>query len=113
MFYGDIMILKVQKNKDKESIINIPLITEIIGDGEVKVTVDPVDSALSGGTYVFAVVGVGKTIITIDKVEEFTHVGNLATIRIDETRIGALGNTTGQSIKLKLPKFHLVKSRCG
>jgi len=47
--------------------------------------------------------GVGKTVATIEKVENFSHITTLATIRIDETRIGALGNTAGQSIKLTLP----------
>jgi hypothetical protein len=83
--------------------IRIPLLTKITAEGEARITVDPRDSAITGGTYVFAVSAEGKTVTTIEKIEEFFDVGNLAAIRIDETRIGALGYTTGQSIKLKLP----------
>jgi hypothetical protein len=83
--------------------IRVPLLTRITAEGEARITVDPRDSAITGGTYVFAVSAEGKTVTTIEKIEEFFDVGNLATIRIDETHIGALGNTAGQSIKLKLP----------
>ena len=83
--------------------IRVPLLSKITAEGEAKVTVDSRDSSISAGTYVFAVAGVGKTVATIEKVENFSHITTLATIRIDETRIGALGNTTGQSITLKLP----------
>ncbi len=83
--------------------IRIPLLSKITSEGEAKVMVDPRDSSVSAGTYVFAVAGAGKTIATIETVESFSHIADLATIRIDETRIGAFGNTTGQSITLKLP----------
>lgn len=83
--------------------IRVPLLTKVTGEGEAKVEVDPRDSAVTGGTYVFAVSAEGKTVTTIEKVNKFGgRYGSLATIRIDETRIGALGNDT-QTIKLKLP----------
>lgn len=83
--------------------IRVPMLTEIKDEGEAKVTVDPRDSAVTGGTYVFAVSAEGKTISTVEKVNKFGgRYGTLATLRIDETRIGALG-TEDQVIKLKLP----------
>lgn len=83
--------------------IRVPMLTEITEEGEAKVTVDPRDSAVTGGTYVFAVSAEGKTISSIEKVNKFGgRYGSLATLRIDETRIGALGSEE-QTIKLKLP----------
>jgi hypothetical protein len=83
--------------------IRVPMLTEITEEGEAKVTVDPRDSAVTGGTYVFAVSAEGKTISSIEKVNKFGgRYGSLATLRIDETRIGALGSEK-QTIKLKLP----------
>jgi len=85
-------------------IIKIPLLTKVKGDGEAKVTVDPRDSAVTGGTYTFAVSATGKTITTIAEVNKFSSTGELATIRIDETRIKALGGSTDIRFKLP-PKF--------
>ena len=98
----EITIKSITGNEDKIE-IRIPLLTKIIAEGEAKVTVDCRDSRVSSGTYVFAVARIAKTITTIEKIKEFSNVGDLATIIIDETLIGALGNTTGQSIKLTLP----------
>lgn len=85
------------------------LITEITGDGEAKVTVDPRDSAVSGGTYVFANAASGATVASIEKVVSFERSNTLGTIQIDETRIGALGTGDNQVIKIKLPpKFSWV-----
>ena len=98
----EITIKNITGDEDKIG-IRIPLLTKIIAEGEAKVTVDCRDSGVSSGTYVFAIAATGKAITTIERIEEFSHVGSLATIIIDETRIGALGNTAGQSIKLTLP----------
>lgn len=85
------------------SVIIVPMLTKITAEDEAKVTIDPRDSAVTGGTYVFAVASAGATITTIEKVNTFGgRYGKLAPIRIDETRIGALGYET-QTIKLKLP----------
>jgi hypothetical protein len=85
------------------SVIIVPMLTKITAEDEAKVTIDPRDSAVTGGTYVFAVASAGATITTIEKVNTFGgRYGKLAPIRIDETRIGALGYEA-QTIKLKLP----------
>lgn len=97
-----ILGITIDNITDKVEII-VPLLTKITAEGEAKVTVDPRDSAVTGGTYVFAISAEGKTITTIEKVKKFGgRYGDLATIRIDETRIGALGSVK-QVIKLKLP----------
>jgi len=80
----------------------IPLITEIVGEGEAKVTVDSRDSSVSSGSFVFANSAEGKTIVSISEVNSFSRRGNLASIEVDETRIGALG-VAAQSVKIKLP----------
>ncbi|MGI6307700.1 MAG: copper amine oxidase N-terminal domain-containing protein [Dethiobacteria bacterium] len=85
-----------------KQVLQIPLWTEITGDGEAKVTIDSRDSAVSSGTFVFANSAAGKTITSISKVNSFSRRGNLEAIQIDETRIGALG-IAAQSVKIKLP----------
>jgi len=101
----------INSSSDDIDIIKIPLLTKVKGEGEAKVTVDPRDSAVTGGTYVFAVSAVGKTITTIADVNKFSTTGELATIRIDETRIGALGKDGNQVIKLKLPPKFIWSAR--
>jgi len=85
-----------------KQVLQIPLWTEITGDGEAKVTIDSRDSAVSSGTFVFANSAAGKTITSISDVNSFSRRGNLASIEIDETRIGALG-IAAQNVKIKLP----------
>lgn len=88
---------------------NIPLYFEVDGaEGEVKVTVDPRDSILSGGQYTIAVVGEGKTTASIASVKTIKDGGSIDDIRIDETSIGALYSdgdyvTKPQKITLTLP----------
>jgi hypothetical protein len=95
--------ITITDNPDAQIIIIVPLMTKITAEGEAKVTVDPRDSAVSSGSYVFAVAAKGATITTIEKVNKFGgRYGELATIRIDETSIGALGSEE-QVIKFKLP----------
>jgi len=111
-FYGDnILSLEVMKNAG-DLTIKVPLISKVDGEGNVEVEVDGRDSPISSGTYVYAVSAAGKTITSISKVNKFAgRTGELALIRIDETRIGSLG-TSNQAIKLKLPpKF--VWSKAG
>ncbi|MGI6307704.1 MAG: copper amine oxidase N-terminal domain-containing protein [Dethiobacteria bacterium] len=83
--------------------IKVPLLAKITAEGQVRVVVDPLDSLVSKGTFVFAISAAGKTKATIEKVNKFGgRYGKLATICIDESSIGALGNED-QTIKLKLP----------
>jgi len=103
-FYGDkILSLTIEKDNPKDVIIKIPLITKVDGEGDVKVKVVPQKGRVTAGSYVFAVSGKGETITSlIGKVAKFYRERDLATIRVEETRAGALGNEK-QNIKLKLP----------
>ncbi|MCT4618985.1 MAG: copper amine oxidase N-terminal domain-containing protein [Marinisporobacter sp.] len=81
----------------------IPMLVEMKGKGDAKVTVDPRDSVISGATYTIAVGAGGDTTASIDDVEDFTDNVTIKDIEIEETNVGALGNMTGSKIKLKLP----------
>jgi len=105
--------ITITDNPEAQIIIKVPLITKITAEGEAKVTVDPRDSAVSSGSYVFAVAAKGATITTIEKVNKFGgRYGDLATMRIDETSIGALGSEE-QVIKFKLPPKYSWGSTAG
>ncbi|MEC1781366.1 copper amine oxidase N-terminal domain-containing protein [Schinkia azotoformans] len=83
----------------------IPLYFEVDGaEGDVKVTVDPRDSVLSGGQYTIAVIGGGKTTASIASVKTIKDGGQIDDMRIDETSLGALYNDGAkQKITLTLP----------
>ncbi|QGG47190.1 copper amine oxidase N-terminal domain-containing protein [Heliorestis convoluta] len=88
----------------KSQTFHIPLNVDLDNaSGEIKVTVNPMDSAVSSGTYTFAVVESGGTIATVGEKRDVTR-GNAhgATITIDEARIGALDPGT-QEFRLRLP----------
>lgn len=80
----------------------IPLLCDVTAAGQVQVTVLPVDSPVSGGTFTFANATGGDTVATISKVEKFSNFVDLPAIIIDETSIAALAGA-GKSIKLRLP----------
>lgn len=99
----------------------VPLYFEVDGgSGELKVTVDPKGSTLTGGQYTFAVVGEGNTTASISKVETIGDGGKIGTIRLDETSIGALydadydlnvnASAKKQKIQLRLPSDFQWKS---
>ena len=86
---------------NKEMFI-FPLVTEITGDGEAKVIVEGLDSAISSTTHVFANAASGATVASISKVNSVARRGTIGDIIIDETRIGAIKDGK-QNIKIKLP----------
>jgi len=69
--------------------------------GDITVTVDPIDSTVTGGTYTFAVVKGGKTTAVAESVEKIGQTGTGGIIRIDETAVGAIAGA--QTVTLKLP----------
>ena len=70
--------------------------------GEVAVSVEPIDSAVTGGSYAFLVAGEGKTTAIAESVETIGKSGTGGVIRIEETYIKSIGD--GQErLKLKLP----------
>ena len=85
--------------------LQLPLITEVQRDGEARVTIDALDSAVSSGTFTFAVGARGETITTVDEPQTVQR-GNrqeAATIIIDETSAGALREGR-QEFRLRLPR---------
>ncbi|MCT4618984.1 MAG: copper amine oxidase N-terminal domain-containing protein [Marinisporobacter sp.] len=84
-------------------VYTFPMLAEAQGTGALKVTVDPRDSVITGGTYTFANAADGDTVATIDSVEDFTDNVTIKDIQIDETKIGAIGSVTNSKVKLKLP----------
>lgn len=87
--------------KDK---ITVKLDVEIDGaDGDITVTIDPMDSAVSKGSYVFARVAGDNSTARALSVETIGDSGGYAgDIRIEEASVGSLGNGY-QYIKLELP----------
>ncbi len=94
--------LKKASGLKKDDEIRIPLFVAMDGKGEAKVTLEPMDSAISGGTYTFAIGAGGDTITTIDSVESFADICEVATIQIDEAAVKAMGSSSKSKIKLKL-----------
>jgi len=72
----------------------IPLVTKITADGEAKVTINPLNSKVSAGTYVFANGGSGSTKTTIADTADFPDELKLETIIIDELKAMSLPHNT-------------------
>lgn len=101
--------LRIDTQLSKTQEAQIPLFYKIDGaEGEVKVTVDPRDSKISGGQYTIAVVGTGKTTASISSVKTIKDGGTIDDIRIDETSIGALWSSDYAASKNKAQKFTLT-----
>jgi len=87
----------------KDDEIRVPLFVSMDGKGDAKVTIEPMDSNVSGGTYTFAVGAGGDTITTIDDIESFADAKEIKTIQIDEAAIKAIDRNKDRKVKLKLP----------
>lgn len=70
--------------------------------GEIKATVDPMDSTVTGGSYTFAIVKGGNSTAVAEEVKKIGETGTGGVIRIDETAVGSLGDGQ-ESVTLKLP----------
>lgn len=86
-----------------DQFIEVPLRVEMGDAGEAKVTVDPMDSTISAGTYVFAVAGSGDTITSIEKANTITSGDKIKPIQITESKIGVFDAGKDQEIELRLP----------
>lgn len=97
--------ITIEKNSafDKDDEIRVPLFISMDGKGDAKVTIEPMDSNVSGGTYTFAVGAGGDTITTIDDIESFADAKEIKTIQIDEAAIKAIDGAKARKVKLKLP----------
>ena len=83
-------------------IITIPLYVDVNGvSGDITVTVENIDSAVTTGTYTFATSKSTKTSAAAESVKTIGKSGMGGLIRIDEVSFGALQGK--QTLKLKLP----------
>lgn len=83
--------------------VKVPMDVEIDGaTGDITVEVDPLDSGVSSGTYVFARISGDKSTAKALSVKTIGDPGVGGDIRIEEASVGSLGYDY-QSIKLKLP----------
>lgn len=100
-----IIEVKIVGTVAHDETVTIPMnVTLDKASGEQKVTIIPLDSALTSGTYTFAIAEAGATVATVGKAEKMTRGVNNdgATIILDETLIGALDGE--QEFRLRLPK---------
>lgn len=87
---------------NEDSVI-VPMNIEVDGAiGDLIIEVDPLDSGVSSGTYVFARVSGDNTTARALSVKTIGDRDMGGDIRIEEAAVGSLGNAS-QSIKLKLP----------
>lgn len=70
--------------------------------GDIAVTIDPMDSTVTGQTLVFARVGVGKTLAVAESKPSIGQVGTGGIIRIEERYVNSMTNAA-QDIVLRLP----------
>lgn len=83
--------------------IRVQLATKVKGEGAAEVTIDPMESVLSSGTYKFANVASGSTVTTIEKKTDLQEAGStIKSIVITEAAAGSLKYSTGGELKLKL-----------
>lgn len=92
------------RNGSNKAYVEIPLVTELQGNGEAKVTIDALNSAVSAGTFTFAIGAGGATVATVGSAKTLERGINQegANIIIDETIPGAIDGA--QKIRVRLPK---------
>lgn len=89
---------------DKDFALLVPMAVELDGaKGEQTVTIERRDSAVSAGTYTFAIAESGATVATVgSKVTMGRETKQVAPITIDETKAGSLSGP--QEFRLRLPR---------
>ncbi|PAB58325.1 copper amine oxidase N-terminal domain-containing protein [Anaeromicrobium sediminis] len=97
--------LEIQvKNVGDEVEVRVPMYTELQGDGAAVVNVDSKSNSLTESDVTFANGGSGDTTITIDDTNDFSNVGDIETIEIEETAEGSLEVEDVEYIELELTK---------
>ncbi len=87
-------------NVEDSTAIVVLMLTELTGEGDATVTIDPMESVLSSGTYKFATVAISSIIITVEDKKPIPVSGTaLKNIVIRETHPTSLKQG---EIKLKL-----------
>ena len=81
----------------------VPMLAKVTESGDAQVTVDPVNSSLSAGTYKFAVGADGATIATVGSSETIIRGADnvAAPIILDEVVPGSL-KSTKQTFRLRI-----------
>lgn len=74
------------------------------GTGDITLSIDPRDSAVTGGTLIIGRVSGDKATVVAESVETIGEAGTGGIIRIDEAALGALGNAETLTLKLS-PNF--------
>lgn len=73
--------------------IQVVMLTDLTDEGDATVTVDPMHSVLTAGTYKFATVAGGSTTVTVEKKQNVSENGKaLKNVVIKETSPNALKN---------------------
>jgi hypothetical protein len=100
------------KNVSSHTGIVINMLTDLKDEGDATVTIDPMESVLSSGTYKFATVASGSGTVTVEKKKDVSESGDyLKNIVIKESNAGAMESGT---LKFKLSSdwsFDKDKSR--
>lgn len=91
-----------------DAYISVPMLTKLKTNGEATVTIDPMESVISAGTYKFATVADSSATVTIEKKKDVPEGGaTLKNVVIKEASAGAIENGT---LKLKLSSDWSYKS---
>lgn len=94
--------------KGEDAFISVPMLTKLKTNGEATVTIDPMESVISAGTYKFATVADSSATVTIEKKKDVPEGGaTLKNVVIKEASAGAIENGT---LKLKLSSDWSYKS---
>ena len=87
--------------KDPDKGITVAMLTDLTDEGDASVTIDSMQSVISGGTYKFATVAKGDATVTVEKKKDVPENGaTLKNIVIKETTAGSLDDDG--TLKLKL-----------
>lgn len=91
---------KAQNKSGEDNFVTINMDTQLTDNGEATVTIDPMESVISAGTYKFATVADSSATVTVEKKKDVSENGaTLKNIVIKENSAGAIETGT---LKLKL-----------
>ena len=97
-----------ERNNGDDATISVPMLTKLKTNGDATVTIDPMDSVISAGTYKFATVADSSATVTVEKKKDVPEGGaTLKNVVIKEASAGAIENGT---LKLKLSSDWSYKS---
>lgn len=84
--------------------LRVPMFVKVTDAGEAKVTIDPMATNISAGSYVIANAGDGSTKTTVLGTPDFPNSLKLDTIMIEELKPGSIENVSeDREIKLTAP----------